>query len=251
MLALILIVSVVWVCVLLWALSNPQANGVVGDSVNVATSLFTGFTLVGLIIAILIQREELREIKEDRKDTQKMLEEQRKQTLELKNSQDQKNELDREAYFVQMVNASVQNGVRFAEGNQSERTKVSGKIKTTIRDDGESALFRKSMIAFRYFDGASEDFEGLWMHLNERLGHIAASFIQALKLANLAPPRVQDSLTEYVLSSISPSLAYLFRFMAEYKKEENTSEFLDLASRLEEGYIANHVALKQTFEDRS
>lgn len=73
----------------------PLGTGEFGDSFGFATSLFTGLAFLGLLLAVNIQRNELAEFREERKDTQEILDNQTSEAsksrteTELRNLQDQ------------------------------------------------------------------------------------------------------------------------------------------------------------------
>lgn len=74
---------------------SPETAGQFGDSFGVVTSLFSGLTLIFLISAVIIQREELKTVREERDDTRRLLQGQEQINL------DQKNALERQLFSQQ------------------------------------------------------------------------------------------------------------------------------------------------------
>lgn len=57
-----------------YAIRSDQTGGTFGDTFGAANALFSGTALLMLVLAVTLQREELQEVKDERKDTKKLLE---------------------------------------------------------------------------------------------------------------------------------------------------------------------------------
>jgi len=57
-----------------YAVSSEQTGGTFGDTFGAANALFSGTALLMLVLAVILQREELEQVKEERNDTRKLLE---------------------------------------------------------------------------------------------------------------------------------------------------------------------------------
>ncbi len=85
----------------LYAVLSNQSGGTFGDTFGAANALFSGVALMMLIYAVILQREELELVKEERNDTRKLLE-----------GQEKINELQERAYLKQSFEQSFFSLVR-------------------------------------------------------------------------------------------------------------------------------------------
>lgn len=67
------VVPFAYIANFIYAILTGETGGTFGDSFGAANALFSGTALLMLVLAVILQREELAEFKEDRKDTQKIL----------------------------------------------------------------------------------------------------------------------------------------------------------------------------------
>lgn len=207
-----------WAIVLLLALIKPEKSGLVGDTMNVLTALFTGLTLVGLVTAILIQREELKEIKEDRKDTQQMLEEQKLQTGELKKTQNIRNKIDEEERYVRLVHNAIEIAMKQSSQIFSSGTKRFEGKNYRVDKMGDSASHDLSLAAHLelsrvYLEHGKLPNSSLSSRNLEVVGHIALMYGYAYRVASDSPVEIRANLQSAVLYSTSSSLAVLFEHL--------------------------------------
>ena len=107
-----------------YAISSAQTGGTFGDTFGAANALFSGTALLMLVLAVILQREELEQVKKERSDTRKLLK-----------GQNSVNLLQREAVERQIFEASffaqfhliVEEKQRL-ESSSSDSTKKSSKL---------------------------------------------------------------------------------------------------------------------------
>jgi len=71
------IVPFVYVFNFVYAIYSKQSGGTFGDTFGAANALFSGFALLMLVLAVILQRDELNLVKDERNQTRKILDEQR------------------------------------------------------------------------------------------------------------------------------------------------------------------------------
>jgi hypothetical protein len=86
------LVVVAYVANFLYAICSSEGGGTFGDTFGAANAFFSGGALVMLIYAVILQRDELSLIRDERDDTRKLLEGQEKINAQ------QKTALDRQAF---------------------------------------------------------------------------------------------------------------------------------------------------------
>lgn len=67
------VVPTVYLVNFIYALATEQTGGTFGDTFGAANALFSGTALLMLVLAVILQREELEQVKEERNDTRKLL----------------------------------------------------------------------------------------------------------------------------------------------------------------------------------
>lgn len=68
------VVPVIYLINFTYAVSTDQSGGTFGDTFGAANAFFSGTALLMLVFAVILQREELQQVKEERNDTRKILE---------------------------------------------------------------------------------------------------------------------------------------------------------------------------------
>jgi hypothetical protein len=127
-----------------YAVWSGQKGGTFGDTFGATNALFSGVALMMLIYAVILQREELAVIKEERDDTRKLLSGQEKITA-------LQEEALRKQIFEQSFNAMLK-VVMDEKANLSIETGTNGKSKTALRESVYSAtsfILEKTKVAVR------------------------------------------------------------------------------------------------------
>lgn len=126
----------------IYAVLSDQTGGTFGDTFGAANALFSGTALLMLVLAVTLQREELQEVKDERKDTKKLLE-----------GQEQLNEAQGRALERQLFEKSFET---IMSSVFSEKALIT---KKTVVDNKEqhSELFNSAFAAARILERLAPD----------------------------------------------------------------------------------------------